>query len=162
MPFQLVATSCNLRVSSSPSAARAHREIEDQGELLRRVTVVQSCCSARHRIEKRTDFLLDPFPVWLDDHSPPVAGIPPPPREPGLFQAIDHARDGTSGEPGSPGQFARGYRPASRQDSRTLVVGDVHPESVGDRLMEKDRHGADLAHFLHQQGDQLGLVARFS
>ena len=121
------------------------------GELLRAVTVVQSCRRAPHRIEERDDFPLDPFRVRLDDHSPPVAGITGPPRKPSLFQPVNHARDRAGREPGAPGQFSRRDRPASRQDSRTLVVGDIHPQPVGNRLVKHDRHRAGLAHLLDQE-----------
>jgi hypothetical protein len=85
----------------------------------------------------------------LDEHPPPILGVPDATYVSNALQAIDDCGDGASRQVGGPSEVAGGHSPTPVEDLQDAVVGAVHAHPVGDDLVHQVDRARELPARLH-------------
>ncbi len=104
---------------------------------------------------------LEGFEAGADKDFAAVAGIAEAFDEARFFEAVEDAGDGAGGQTGMAGDVAGGERPPlgiTGHQFKASGISNVEPQPGGDRLVEEDGSGAELAAEFHANADDQGVA----
>jgi len=123
---------------------RAGQVVGDRFELGFGIARAERAHRFAERLKEPLD-LADPLGNRANHDLAAIAGVRVAAHEPSALEPIDYRSDGPGGQPRPVGQVAGGRLGGAAEDFEALVVGGVEPQPIGDRLVQRHRHGPQVA-----------------